>query len=79
MKNKLATYVASCLIGTTLLASPAFASNHTSEENSPWLVRVRALGVLPETSKSTVGAPLGGSLKIDNQVTPELDISYFFT
>jgi len=78
MKNKLAAYVASCLIGTALLASPAFASNHTNDENSPWLVRVRALGVLPETSGSSVST-LGGSLKISNQVTPELDISYFFT
>lgn len=53
---------------------------------SPWQLRVRALGVLPDASGSTVNvfgqgalsSPNSG-LKIDNSVVPELDISYFFS
>lgn len=53
---------------------------------SPWMIRVRALGVLPDASGSTVnvlGVPALSSpnsgLSISNSVVPELDISYFFT
>ncbi len=50
------------------------------------MIRVRALGVLPDASGSTVnvlGVPALSSpnsgLSISNSVVPELDISYFFT
>ena len=53
---------------------------------NPWMIRVRALGVLPDASGSTVsvlGVPALSSpnsgLSISNTVVPELDISYFFT
>jgi outer membrane protein len=53
---------------------------------SPWQIRVRALGVIPDAHGSTVnvtGAPALSSpnsgLSINNQVVPELDISYYFT
>ncbi|UTD26744.1 OmpW family protein [Bradyrhizobium sp. WD16] len=53
---------------------------------SPWQIRLRALGVLPESGNSTVNvaaapglsSPFSG-LDINNQVIPELDISYYFT
>jgi outer membrane protein len=54
----------------------AFDSYH------PWMVRVRAIGVLPVSSATVfaAGAPVaGGSLKVSNSVVPEVDISYFFT
>lgn len=53
---------------------------------NPWMIRVRALGVLPDASGSSVnvlGVPALSSpnsgLKIDDSIVPELDISYFFT
>lgn len=49
---------------------------------SPWLVRVRALGVLPDPGArlSAAGTPVAGaSVAITDAVVPELDISYFFT
>ncbi len=56
------------------------------EPFNPWMIRLRALGVLPDASGSTVnvlGVPTLSSpnsgLSISNQVVPELDISYFFT
>ncbi len=48
----------------------------------PWMVRVRAIGVLPVSSASVNlnGAPLAGAnLRVSNSVVPEVDISYFFT
>jgi outer membrane protein len=53
---------------------------------NPWMLRVRALGVLPDASGSRVsvtGVPALSSpnsgLSISDSVVPELDISYFFT
>lgn len=53
---------------------------------NPWMIRLRALGVLPDGGSSSVnvlGVPALSSpnsgLKISDQVVPELDISYFFT
>lgn len=58
-------------------AIPAFVS-----APSPWMIRVRALGVLPQASADwkVNGVPLkGASAKISDSIVPELDISYFFT
>lgn len=41
-----------------------------------WLVRVRALGVMPEES-STMN--IATTVKVDNSVVPEVDFTYFFT
>ncbi|MGX7877174.1 OmpW/AlkL family protein [Mesorhizobium sp. ORM6] len=45
---------------------------------SPWQIRLRALGVITEDS-GYVNAVPGSGLSYSNTVTPELDISYFFT
>lgn len=45
---------------------------------SPWMIRGRVLGVLPDAS-ATINRVPGGSVTIDNSVVPELDITYFFT
>ncbi|WP_027552296.1 OmpW family protein [Bradyrhizobium sp. Cp5.3] len=56
------------------------------EAVNPWMIRLRALGVLPDAGGSSVnvaGVPSLSSpnsgLSISDQVVPELDISYFFT
>lgn len=47
-----------------------------------WMVRVRAMAILPDTdadvSVNNVATPLNG-LEIDDRVIPELDITYFLT
>lgn len=45
--------------------------------DSPWLVRLRGIALVPDES-STVSV-IGGSIEVDTAVVPELDISYFFT
>ncbi|HEY8578933.1 MAG TPA: OmpW family outer membrane protein [Beijerinckiaceae bacterium] len=53
------------------------------EAFDPWMIRVRAVGVLPFGSSADLyagGAPLvGAGLKVTNAVVPEVDVSYFFT
>ncbi len=51
------------------------------EPYSPWMVRVRAIGVIPTESASIFagGARLAASAKINNSVVPEIDLTYFFT
>ena len=53
----------------------------TYETFDPWMIRVRAVGVLPdgESKVSVGGAPSVNGLKISNTFVPEVDISYFFT
>ncbi|MDJ1159776.1 OmpW family protein [Chelatococcus sp. SYSU_G07232] len=49
---------------------------------SPWMLRVRALGVVPQESSSLElngTAIAGDKVSINNTVVPELDITYFFT
>ena len=69
-----------------LSAAPVYTKAPAAiEEWNPWMIRVRAVGVLPD-GKSTVyvqGAPASSSpyssLHISDQAIPELDITYFFT
>jgi len=62
-----------CATGLSLAnAGSALAS----DVEDPWLVRVRAINVMPDES-ATIQA-IGGDAEISNQLVPELDISYFF-
>lgn len=80
----LAAAVSAPAIGADL--KPLYKAAPPVEAWSPWQIRVRALGVLPQTSGSTVnvsGAPMFSTpysgLSISNSTVPELDISYYFT
>ncbi|MER9725915.1 MULTISPECIES: OmpW family protein [unclassified Mesorhizobium] len=59
-------------------ASVPQAGASVTEAPSPWQIRLRALGVVTEDS-GYVNAVPGSDLSYSNTVTPELDISYFFT
>ena len=72
MKNKLLA-----LMVPLLMFSFAGVAAAQGSEKSPWQIRLRAIGVIPDDSaKTTV---LGGSADISNDYVPELDITYFFT
>lgn len=45
---------------------------------NPWMIRLRALGVITENSGHVNQVP-GSGLSTSDTVVPELDISYFFT
>ncbi len=42
------------------------------------MLRVRAIGVIPQTSSSSISG-IGGGVNATSTATPELDLSYFFT
>ncbi|MER8862085.1 OmpW family protein, partial [Mesorhizobium sp. M0757] len=59
-------------------ASVPQAGASVTEAPSPWQIRLRALGVITEDSGHVNAVP-GSGLSYSNTVTPELDISYYFT
>lgn len=63
----------------TLIAGSLLAIAIPAMADSPWLVRLRGIGVLPSESSSTISKIGGKVTKISDQVVPELDFSYFFT
>ncbi len=80
MSKRLISLAAALLMGTALCQPVA------AQEASPWQVRLRLLGVLPDTGGSTVtvqGVPALSSpnsgLSIGNSIVPELDVTYYFT
>jgi len=50
---------------------------YASDVDDPWLVRLRAVNVVPDESATIT--PIGGDAEISNQFIPELDISYFWS
>ncbi len=58
-------------------AVAAFAVPSFAAEQGDFLIRFRAIGVLPNESASI--SPTGGDVDISDQVVPEFDFTYFFT
>lgn len=52
-----------------------------SAAEGDWLIRVRAIGVLPDASGTVTvaGTPLPGELSVTKSIVPEVDVTYFFT
>ncbi|MES0200306.1 OmpW family protein [Mesorhizobium sp. M0011] len=67
-------------VAADLVQAPSVpqAGASVPERPSPWQIRLRALGVVTEDS-GYVNAVPGSGLSYSDTVTPELDISYFFT
>jgi|SRR5665647_699954 len=63
-----------CCLALSVAASPCLAAGG----DSPWMVRVRALGIIPDDSSSQITV-IGGNAEIGNAVSLDLDFSYFFT
>lgn len=63
-----------CAVVLLALASATALPVVAQAEESPWLVRVRAVDLESDNEDST-----GLNLAINNRIIPEVDISYFFT
>jgi outer membrane protein len=59
-------------------APPATADYFVPKTAGTVMVRVRAIGVIPENLSSSVSA-IGGRVNVSNTAAPEIDLSYFFT
>lgn len=64
---------------TSLIALLSPTAAQAAPQAGDWMVRARAIGVVPQEDASITGGVTGNSINIDNSVVPELDISYFFT
>jgi outer membrane protein len=77
--NRLIKLTTLSLFTTLLVSTAAMAEDAKSsvKDFSKWQVRLRAIDVIPDESSTLVG--IAGKAKADNNVVPELDISYYFT
>lgn len=67
-------------VSALLILTAGFVTMTTAagaKEAGDWLIRVRAIGVVPNES-STI-TPIGGAVKVGEEYTAEVDFSYFFT
>ena len=67
--------------GNILIALAAFGvlTGHAMAQESPWLVRARAVQISPADKSDAFGAFAADSIHVSNKTIPEVDISYFFT
>lgn len=77
--------VAPALLGSLALSSMAFAQSPldlnqplVGKEAGTFMIRARAIGVIPENNSSNVSV-IGGHVSATAQAAPEVDFSYFFT
>ena len=70
----------------TVVAQAPNPTGDSVQDFSRWQIRVRALGVVTDTSAATVNVPAApalnspaSGLSVTNSVVPELDITYFFS
>ncbi len=62
------------------IASTLSTSPFVSAQESPWLVRLRAVQLSPENKSDPIaGTGASDRLSINSKTIPEVDISYFFT
>jgi outer membrane protein len=69
--------IASQASAADVSAKPIYKAAPVAEAFNPWMIRVRALGVLTRDSGSVDQVP-GSGLATSDTVVPELDITYFF-
>jgi len=70
-----------CAALTLTVAAPALAQDapwYAAKSDGDWLVRVRAVGVLPDEDLS-LDQDAAAGIDISDTLIPELDITYFFT
>jgi outer membrane protein len=70
--------IKSLVVAMAAVASLApVASQAQSSGDNPWMVRIRAVDLLWQNGQTDTVSAL--NVKAENQIIPELDISYFFT
>ena len=66
------------LVAGCCLLLHATAGAGLAAGDSPWMVRVRALGIMPDDSSSQISV-IGGEADVDCAIAPDLNFTYFFT
>ncbi len=83
LPSLVATAILGSVASPTLAAdlprqTPIYKAAPVAEAWNPWMVRLRALGVVTRNSGS-VDQVAGSGLSTDDKIVPEFDITYFFT
>lgn len=71
-----------CLIlSIPTLCSAAMAPTPPPQDEhfTPWLIRIRALALLPDESSDTISLVGGKVTSVSDEYAPEIDFNYFFT
>ncbi|WP_417494184.1 OmpW/AlkL family protein [Maricaulis sp.] len=63
------------MLCATILGTLAVTAAPAQAESGDWLVRLRAIDVMPNESATI--STIGGDVDISDQIVPELDITYF--
>ncbi|WP_417481040.1 OmpW/AlkL family protein [Maricaulis sp.] len=63
------------MLSATILGTLAVTAAPAQAESGDWLVRLRAIDVMPNESATI--STIGGDVDISDQIVPELDITYF--
>ncbi|KIF80201.1 OmpW/AlkL family protein [Noviherbaspirillum autotrophicum] len=67
-------------VALVLAAMGMIAGEAMAQQQSPWLVRVRAVNIDPANKSDAVPGLLpADAISVSTKVIPEVDISYFFT
>ena len=74
---KLATFAMAIMVLMPSNIASAQDGGAQDSGESPWLIRVRALALIPD--ESSIITVIGGDVAAQSVFTPELDITYFFT
>ena len=74
-RNKLLPFFGKVLPCAALVMSLGVAAQADAKEDGNWMVRVRAIDVVPQEDSTYSG----GRIKADEAIVPEIDLSYFFT
>jgi outer membrane protein len=69
-----------CVAGSVSFMTPAFADDDApvGKAANTFMIRARAIGVIPEDNNSSISA-IGGHVTATAQAAPEVDFSYFLT
>jgi outer membrane protein len=69
-----------CVAASAAFMTPAFADDDApvGKAANTFMIRARAIGVMPEDNSSTVST-IGGHVSATSQAAPEVDFSYFLT
>lgn len=68
------------MMQSVLVALVAVTASQAMAQESPWLVRARAVHIEPDNKSAPVGGVgAADTIEVENKTIPELDISYFFT
>ena len=68
--------IMSAAVGAALLAT---GMAQAQEAEGPWMVRARAIGILPANQSDASAALPADAVTLNNIVAPEVDFTYFFT